>query len=742
MRLFDSGDLNDLFGQSVSDAQRIESELASLERDNAALTAEVTSRFRAQQEREKELALALRAGGFGTWSFELATQTLVASDECKALFGRPHDQPFTYQDRIAAIHPEDLQRAIKSMTQANGRGREHDEEYRIFWPDGSMRWMRSRGQPFFDAANRPFRIAGVSMDVTETKLAELKRHALHHLNDLLRDLDQDADLSYVAAEILGQTLGVSRAGYGLVDPVNETILIEKDWNTPDATTIAGTLQFREYGSYIEDLKRGETAIVEDVRLDCRTAATAAKLERICARSFINMPLTEQGGFVALLFVNNAEPRHWSGEDIEFMREVAERTRHATERRRAERALANLAASLEQQVAERTAELVTTEEALRQSQKMEAVGQLTGGLAHDFNNLLTGISGSLEMIQLRLAQDRGADVDRYIDAAQRAARRAAALTHRLLAFSRRQTLAPRPTDANALIMGMEELVRRTVGPAVLVETSLAPDLSSTLVDPSQLENALLNLCINARDAMPDGGNIIIETQDRVIDARGGRERDIDPGSYVCLSVSDTGTGMAPDTVAKAFEPFFTTKPTGSGTGLGLSMIYGFARQSGGQVRIHSSLGAGTTVVIYLPRDGQTPDGEEKRASLSTAPRSVGGETVLVVDDEESIRMLVTETLVDLGYATLEAEDGPSALKLLSADRHIDLLVTDVGLPGMNGRQLADAARATRPSLQVLFITGYAENAVLNHGHLEPGMHVVTKPFAMEVLASRIKNLVNP
>ncbi len=716
--------------------------LTGLERDNAALMAEVTSRLRTQQERERELALALRAGGFGTWSFELASRTLTASEECKALFGRRPDRPFTYEDRIAAIHPDDRERAIEGMERGGDRGRDRREDYRIFCPDGSMRWISTRGQPFYDAEGRLVRVAGVSMDVTNAKRAEMKREALVRLNDHLRDLNDAADISYLAAAILGETLGVSRAGYGLVNRTDETIIIERDWNAPGVTTLAGTLLFRDYGSYIEDLKRGDTVIVEDSRLDPRTASTSAVLEAISARSFINMPLTEQGGLVALLYLNHKGARHWSTEDLDFVREVAVRTRDATERRRAERELADLAASLEQQVVQRTAELMSAEDALRQSQKMEAVGQLTGGIAHDFNNLLTGISGSLEMIQLRLAQGREADVDRYVDAAQGAARRAAALTHRLLAFSRRQTLDPRPTDTNTLVTGMEELIQRTVGPSVVVETSLAPNLGSTLVDPSQLENALLNLCINARDAMPDGGRIMIETRDRNVDARAGRERDIEPGPYVCLSVSDTGTGMMPDTIAKAFEPFFTTKPIGSGTGLGLSMIYGFARQSGGQVRIHSSVGAGTTVVIYLPRSEQTPTEEGLPASLSDAPRAVGGETVLVVDDEATVRMLVTETLVDLGYAALEASDGPSALSMMTPERHIDLLVTDVGLPGMNGRQLADALRSSRPDLKVLFITGYAESAVLNHGHLEPGMHVITKPFAMETLASRIKELIAP
>ncbi|SES10529.1 PAS domain S-box-containing protein [Sphingobium sp. YR768] len=738
--VFDADEKLAYFFASQVDVTLQRERLFGLERDNAALMAEMTSRLRSQQEKERELALALRAGGFGTWSFAVESKALTASDECKSLFGRHPYQPFTYADRIAAIHPDDRQRAIDSLEDASGQQRDYHEEYRIIWPDGSLHWLSSRGQPFFDPDGRLVRIAGVSMDITNAKQSELKRQALVRLNDLFRDLDHSADISYVAAEILGTTLAVSRAGYGLVDPVNETITIERDWNAPGVTTIAGTLAFREHGSYIEDLKRGDTATVDDSRLDSRTADTSAVLEAISAQSFINMPLTEQGGFVALIFVNNAMPRHWTDEDIAFVREVAERTRDATERRRAERELSELASSLEQQVAERTVELVIAQEALHQSQKMEAVGQLTGGLAHDFNNLLAGISGSLEMIKLRRGQGRIADVDRYIDVAQGATQRAAALTHRLLAFSRRQTLDPRATDANSLIYGMEELVRRTVGPAILVETALATDLSSTLVDPSQLENALLNLCINARDAMPDGGRIMIETQDRIVDVQAGRERDIEPGHYVCLSVSDTGSGMTPDVIAKAFDPFFTTKPIGSGTGLGLSMIYGFARQSGGQVRIHSTPGIGTSVIIYLPASSQAAIDDPVANQLADAPRTDSGETVLIVDDEPSIRLLVSETLADLGYTALEAEDGPSALKLLTADRHIDLLITDVGLPGMNGRQLADAVRSIRPGIKILFITGYAENAVLNHGHLEPGMHVITKPFAMEALATRIKDLL--
>jgi PAS domain S-box-containing protein len=391
--------------------------------------------------------------------------------------------------------------------------------------------------------------------------------------------------------------------------------------------------------------------------------------------------------------------------------------------------------------EREAELERAQEQLRQAQKMEAVGQLTGGLAHDFNNLLTGISGSLEMMGLRIAQGRSADVERYVNAAQGAAKRAAALTHRLLAFSRRQTLAPKPTDVRQLVTSMEELIRRTVGPAIELETVYAAGLWPSLIDPSQLENAVLNLCINARDAMPDGGKITIETANRWMDQRTATERGLELGQYVSLCVSDTGTGMAPDVIAKAFDPFFTTKPIGMGTGLGLSMIYGFAKQSGGSVAIYSEIDQGTMVCVYLPRHlGEADTGEDTFGS-QPVPRAEDGETVLVVDDEATIRMLVTEVLTDLGYAAIDAADGAAGLKVLNSDLPIDLLVTDVGLPGgMNGRQLADAARAVRPDLKVLFITGYAENAVLSHGHLDPGMHVLTKPFAMDVLATRIRELI--
>ena len=422
-------------------------------------------------------------------------------------------------------------------------------------------------------------------------------------------------------------------------------------------------------------------------------------------------------------------------------DITERKRTEERLRESEAALRDLNGTLETRVAQRTAELEEAQEVLRQSQKMEAVGQLTGGLAHDFNNLLAVISGSLDLLQIRMTQGRVNDIDRFVSAAQTAAKRAGALTHRLLAFSRRQALDPKPVDVNHLIAGMEDLIRHTVGPAIALEVVGAIGLWLTIVDSHQLENALLNLCINARDAMPDGGRLTIETANRWLDKRNARQRDLPEGQYISLCVSDSGAGMPPDVIARAFEPFFTTKPTGQGTGLGLSMIYGFARQSGGQVRIYSEVGEGVMVCLYLPRYYGEGVPVEEAANLPL-PRVGRGETVLVVDDEPAIRMLISDVLTDLGYNAVEAVDGPSAMKILQSKLVIDLLMTDVGLPnGMNGRQIADAARSTRPNLKVIFITGYAENAAISHGHLEPGMTVVTKPFAMDALALRIQEILS-
>ncbi|KQM80343.1 hypothetical protein ASE76_04195 [Xylophilus sp. Leaf220] len=410
----------------------------------------------------------------------------------------------------------------------------------------------------------------------------------------------------------------------------------------------------------------------------------------------------------------------------------------TARKRAETTVREANELLETRIAEALALRATAEDALRQSQKMEAVGQLTGGLAHDFNNLLASISGSFDLLRRRLAQGRHADLDRYIDIGRGATERAAALTHRLLAFSRRQTLDPKPTSANRLVQGMEELIRRTVGPEIRTTLALEDGLWSTLVDPHQLENALLNLCINARDAMPFGGHLLVKTCNRTLTDAVATESGMVAGDYVALDVTDSGSGMSPEVVQRVFEPFFTTKPLGMGTGLGLSMVYGFAKQSGGEVRIASEPGLGTSVCIYLPRHAMDETPQAARLPLAT-PRGAQGETVLVVDDESAVRMLILDALQDQGYTVLAAADGDGAMSILRSDVRVDLLVTDVGLPGgMNGRQIADAARVDRPGLPVLFVTGYAEGAM--SGEMPSGMHLLAKPFSMDLLSARVRELI--
>jgi PAS domain S-box-containing protein len=429
-------------------------------------------------------------------------------------------------------------------------------------------------------------------------------------------------------------------------------------------------------------------------------------------------------------------------DINERRAIHEALRSSeTQARNAATALTELNQTLEERVRERTAQLMQAEDALRQSQKMEAIGQLTGGIAHDFNNLLQGITGGLDLVKKRVAQGRFGELDRFISGAMTSASRASALTHRLLAFSRRQPLAPKPVDANPLLASMEEMLRRTLGETVVLKLVTTDSLWLTKCDPNQLENAVLNLAINARDAMPDGGTLTIETVNAHLDSRyAAAHQEIEPGQYVCVSVTDTGSGMSAATIAKAFEPFFTTKPLGRGTGLGLSMIYGFARQSGGHVKIYSELAKGTTVKLYLPRYRGDAEEEDLVPDLSDVHSAQTNETVLVVEDEFVVRELIVEVLKELGYSTLEAEDGPAALKILDSRQRVDLVISDIGLPGLNGRQIIDAARETRPALRVLFMTGYAENAAIAAGFLEPGMSMITKPFAMEALATKIREIL--
>jgi PAS domain S-box-containing protein len=414
-------------------------------------------------------------------------------------------------------------------------------------------------------------------------------------------------------------------------------------------------------------------------------------------------------------------------------------RDVTERHAAAAALSDLNATLEQRVEERSARLLAAEEALRQSYKMEAIGQLTGGIAHDFNNLLQGIVGALNMVQKRVSEGRISDIARFLKGALSSAERASALTHRLLAFSRRQPIDPRPVHLTQLVRSIEELLRRSLGESVRMSVRSNDDLWLVRCDANQLENAILNLAINARDAMPEGGRLSLATFNTTFGPEEASLRQLAAGDYVCLTVSDTGTGMSPEVQERAFDPFYTTKPIGQGTGLGLSMVYGFIRQSDGSVRIESQAGQGTAIEICLPRFV----GDLEQSIAIAAPPAAGhaglDKVVLVAEDEDIVRLVVVEVLNDLGYKSLEAVDGPAALRILKSPQRIDLLITDIGLPEMNGRQVVDLTRGERPDLKVLYMTGYAEMAA-SGDFLEKGMQIISKPFSMDKLSAKIRDVV--
>ncbi|WP_210484867.1 PAS domain S-box protein [Microvirga antarctica] len=590
----------------------------------------------------------------------------------------------------ALLHPADVAAAAALWQVSVATGRFYQTEFRIRGADGTYRWHLSRALPIMDTAGNALRWIGTNTDIEVQKAAVEDLARLNAtLEEQIAQRTQERDRVWrVSREVIVVS---NREGvYQSVNPAFERTL---GWTSEEATS-------RPFISLVHD---------DDV------AATLAEFERL------------NQGRETSHFECRFRHRDGSYRWLQWTAVPDEQLIYAVGR--------DVTAEKEQ-----ARILSETEEALRQSQKMEAVGQLTGGIAHDFNNLLTGILGSIEMMQNRIRQGRTGELERYATAASGAANRAAALTHRLLAFSRRQPLDPKAVDANALIDSMEDLLRRTSGEAIDIRVVPAPNLWPTLCDPHQLENAILNLAINARDAMPDGGVLTLETANVDIrSAHAARITEAEPGAYVCVSISDSGTGMAKEVIAKAFDPFFTTKPLGEGTGLGLSMVYGFARQSEGFVRIYSQVGHGTTVKLFLPRHLGEAVTEPVGLSADDVQRGAG-ETVLVVEDEPTVRELVCEILRDLGYLVLQANDGPSGLRLFESSVEIDLLVTDVGLPGLNGRQLADAARTHRPDLKVLFMTGYAENAATASGFLDPGMAMITKPFAVDALATRIREIL--
>lgn len=728
---------------------------------------------------------------------------------------------------------------------------------------GTSKWWEVCFAPF-RVPGGSLQIVGISRDISERRhteyslratehefhLAKLRHQALIELSDRFLELDDTSDLAYASAEILGRTLGVSRAGYGTIDPVAETVTIERDWNAPGITTIAGVLHFRDYGSYIENLKRGETVAFADAYTDPRTADHADKLKAISAQAVVNMPVTEQGGFVAIIYASHESAREWLPEELVFVREVANRTRIAVARRRAEQELRAFANSLEQQVSARTLErdriwrlsidmmliaqmdgrivsinpawttilgweeadisggallnlihpddvemtraelgrlaegnsvvqfenryrrrdggyrwiawsafpnedlihavgrdvgaerermaaLALAQEQLRQAQKMEAIGKLTGGVAHDFNNLLQVISGNLQLLSNDVAGNERAE--RRVANAMGGVSRGSKLASQLLAFGRRQPLAPKVVNLARLLRDTDDLLRRALGEAIDVETIAAGGLWNTLIDMANVENALLNLAINARDAMNGRGRLTIEAGNACLDdhyVQGNPEAVA--GQYVMLAVTDTGCGIAADIIDQVFEPFFTTKPEGHGTGLGLSMVYGFVKQSGGHIKVYSEPGEGTTIKLYLPRSTQSEDvAIEQEAGSITG----GTETILVAEDDDAVRDTVVALLADLGYRVLKARDAQGALTIIESGMPIDLLFTDVVMPGsLKSPEVARKARERLPHLAVLFTSGYTENSIVHDGRLDDGVELLTKPYTREALARKLRQVL--
>jgi PAS domain S-box-containing protein len=913
---------------------------------------------------EERFRLIIDAAPTPMWVTRLDRTREFVNRAYQDFVGGSYEEALVFDWRHA-IHPDDAPRIYAEQLEKEASLKPFTLEARYRNASGELRWLRSQSQPRWDAAGRHIGFVGTAYDVTAEKAEEARRTALLELGDRVRDLARPSEIVQAAVDILGRTLEASRTGYAVVDATAETVRIERDWFAPGLASIRGELRLGEFGGFADHLKRGETVVLADASHDPRTAAYAEALRQTGAQAVVNLPLVEQGVLVAMLFITQAEPRAWTEVELAFVREVAERTRTAVERRRAERelrdsrarfeaitnsidqmvwstrpdgyhdyfnqrwydftgmphgstegdawtgifhpddqdrtrqlwdrslatgepyhieyrlrhrsgqyrwvlgraqpvrdeagrisrwfgtctdiqeivqareVLARSHAELEREVAERTRErdrvwqnsrdllvvvgadgvfravnpawteilghdvsevvgrsfleflwpedveltrsahelataselnnfenrfrhkdgtarwiawhtsvegdgiyaygrdvtrqraaaeeLRLAEEALRQAQKLEAMGQLTGGVAHDFNNLLTPIIGGLDMLHRRgLGGERER---RLIDGALQSAERAKVLVQRLLAFARRQPLQPSAVDVSGLIVGMADLVASTSGPQVKVVVDVPPGLPPAKADPNQLEMAILNLSVNARDAMPDGGVLRISASTQSLSAHNLAK--LRPGLYVRISVADTGVGMDEATAARAIEPFFSTKGVGKGTGLGLSMVHGLASQLGGDLKISSRPGLGTNIELWLPVSEAAADPAAEPVASQTSTRAG---LALLVDDEELVRASTADMLQEMGYEIVEAASGEAALKLVDEGLQPDVLVTDHLMPGMSGVDLIRALRERRAGLPALVVSGFAEA-----DELAPDLPRLTKPFRAADLASSLERL---
>jgi PAS domain S-box-containing protein len=669
-------------------------------------------------------------------------------------------------DWFVTIHPDDHSLLSPFETAM----RDHTPfvlETRIRRADGVFRAIRTNARPRFDPRRGFVGMIGVNVDVTEARDTEnairSESRKLEVLNrsgaDIASELDLDRLVQIVTdacTELAGAAFG--SFFYNVVDDKGESYMLYALSGVPreafskfpmprNTAVFAATFSG-------EGIVRSDD-ILKDPRYGRNDPHHGMPVGHLPVRSYLAVPVISRSGeVIGGLFFGHPEPGKFEPEHEELLVGIAGQAataidnarlfraaeRELAERRQAEAALQALNATLEQRVLEEIEERSKAQEQLRQVQKMEAVGQLTGGIAHDFNNMLAVIMGGLTLLQHKLAKGE-TDVDRFVEGALDGAQRAAALTQRLLAFSRQQPLAPEPLNPNRFVASLSELLTRTLGEQIGIETVLGAGLWQVRVDPGQLENAIVNLSVNARDAMSGGGKLTIETSNAFVDETFAKEFAITPGQYVLIAVADTGTGMTPPVIAKAFDPFFTTKEIGKGTGLGLSQVYGFVRQSGGHVRLYSELGVGTTVKIYLPRHY----GEAARVpALGKSSNFHGGlpsEIVMVVEDEERVRAVSVEALKELGYSVVEAPGPLAALRMLDEGQPVSLLFTDVVMPEMSGRELSDLARQRLPSLKVLYTTGYTRNAIVHNGMLDPGTNLLTKPFSIEDLARKVRTILD-
>jgi PAS domain S-box-containing protein len=671
--------------------------------DHARDTKDVEARLRISEER---LRLLEAASGIGMFELDLESDRLDCTPQVAVLFGLDSRIPgATLADWERVMFTDDVPKVRAAIETAKRSGRYH-VEFRVTHPDGSLHWLSGSGQTVRDETHHARWLRGACYEITERKVLEARLLALNEtLESRVAERTRELETSVKNLEETERRFrllveGVTDYAIFMLDPAGHVV----NWN-------AGAERINGYSAREIIDQHFSLFYTEQDRQNGLPQQVIEAAARTGRYEHEGWRVRKDGSlFWASAVVNAIHDS--AGQLLGF----AKITRDLTERR-------------------------TTEERLRQAQKMEAFGQLVGGVAHDFNNLLTAISGNIETLQRRLPEGVDDNPQRLAKAALHATARGALMTSRLLAFSRRQPLEPKSVSVNSLIAGMSEILQQTLGETVQIETVLAAGVWAIFVDSNQLESALLNLAVNSRDAMPQGGKLTIEAANTYLDEAYSAIAEVPAGQYVGIFVSDIGTGMTPEVASKAFDPFFTTKEVGQGTGLGLSQVYGFIKQSGGYVKIYSEVGAGTTIKIYLPRYVSADRAaEEKPAAIPIA--RANGETILMVEDDADVRSSVVEILGEMGYRVNEARDGLSALRQLDAYPETRLLLTDVGLPGgMNGRQLADEALRRRPGLKVLFASGYARNAIVHHGRLDPGVELIMKPFTYAELAAKVRRVLD-